>query len=1001
MDLAMPIHYSGVAPLVAGILIAAGVVSALAGRSREKLLRYGLAVAIVGWPIYVIPFVTLDYSLREVFWNTSPGLPLWMRIASSWAGGGGSLYLFAAISAVATLYVARGLAEAEKKDVLVAGVAVVTLAAIAGAFANGAFSAMEERPVSGAGLNPLLKSPWLYPHPLSTFGGYALLAVAAAAMLTGEKRRGLLVYELGWALLTIGIVLGGYWSYETFGWGGYWAWDPVETSELMVWLIATVLPHFLATVPSMIIFNAAWLLSSVFMAMYVTRTGLSPLHSFAAPGIGALILLTTGVAPAAYAVYMLARGSEAIVSEAGKTLRSRKPYAVGLLVAGVALLVSAVFVYGTLFLPSLLAATGHEVTVPQMQSGVRYFHPVLYPLLVVMLASIPLAFIGDKIGWRGYAALLASTSIASVVASAAALSGALRLAPLSSSATNAMMAFGLPWAGLAAAAVLLYIALRLRSGRPVLERMAAISLLHLGLAVTVIGVLLSGTYSFNEAYFIDTSMKPGEPVVLPNGLKIELVDYEFELSNSTVDIYTGYAGRSLSYILAWDTLAALASDYSKKIEQVHEAEKLLESNETLRSLAKLAAEAHISAVNGSVAIEGVARVTGIDMFTGAETPLADSADIAIELVNPSITAAIEPVEDSIGRAKSARFRLYVTADEAAVTGLPGGNITARTVLNVTFREPVRITVGRVSLEISHVYVLAMATGPTGHPAVEQRGRVFVYKPALLVPSGSMEVGGLAVAVPLDVPASIAGYVESRRDPLLQKLLESSLAEALANGAALKALNPPDCQPTVETPHGICPGYIDVPHTVPETAWLVLKLRIEHGGDVREETVRLRFESYGEVQGIHGLVTKVIHPRVGLTDVYIAIHAPVVTPDWGVTGYHELLVYYLHAVYQSMNLTPAQRIALAALFASGYMMDTASSINDRMQRSLFLEHAALGLYLLAEDFSPENSTIARQGLPVQVKLVPGVALVWYGAVIMAVSAVYAAAVTAYTARKSTW
>jgi len=81
-----------------------------------------------------------------------------------------------------------------------------------------------------------------------------------------------------------------------------------------------------------------------------------------------------------------------------------------------------------------------------------------------------------------------------------------------------------------------------------------------------------------------------------------------------------------------------------------------------------------------------------------------------------------------------------------------------------------------------------------------------------------------------------------------------------------------------------------------------------------------------------------------------------------------------------------------------MMDTALSINDPAQRGRFLEQAALELYLLAESFNPRNTTIARQGLPVQVKLVPGVALVWYGTVIMAASAVYTAIIAAYTARK---
>jgi len=633
-----------------------------------------------------------------------------------------------------------------------------------------------------------------------------------------------------------------------------------------------------------------------------------------------------------------------------------------------------------------------------MQSGVRYFHPVLYPLLVVMLAAIPLAFTGDKLGWKGYTALLLATAIVSILAGLAALQGSLVLAPLSSRETNALMAFGLPWAGLAAAATILYMALRLRSrgSRLAWERMTGISLLHLGLAVVVIGVLLSGTYSFNEAYFIDASLKPGEPLVLPNGVKIELVDYRFELSNSMVDIYTGYAGRATSYFLAWNTLAMLASDYGQKVKQALEAEKLLEANETLRTLVELAVKAHISATRGNITITSAANVTGIDLFTGDKTPIAENINITVELVNPRVMAALEPLRDNLGRVKAAKLRIYISADEAIVAGLPGSNITARTVLDIGFADPVKLVLGNTSFEISQLYLLA--TSHTGHPAVERRGNTFAYKPVVVIPSGRVEVGGYYIANPLDVPASLAAYIESRRDLFLRRLLNSSLAEILSSDAVVKALNPPGCEPVAETPHGGCFGYVDVPRTVPETAWLILDLRIERGDKVREESVRLRFESYGEVQGIHGLVTKVVHPRVGLTDIYIAIHAPVVAPKWGVAGYHELLVYYLHAVYQSMNLTPAQRIALAALMASGYMMDTALSINDPAQRGRFLEQAALELYLLAESFNPRNTTIARQGLPVQVKLVPGVALVWYGTVIMAASAVYTAIIAAYTARK---
>ena len=992
--MAMPIHYSGVAPLVAGILIAAGVVSALAGRSREKLLRYGLAVAIVGWPIYVIPFVTLDYSLREVFWNTSPGLPLWMRIASSWAGGGGSLYLFAAISAVATLYVARGLAEAEKKDVLVAGVAVVTLAAIAGAFANGAFSAMEERPVSGAGLNPLLKSPWLYPHPLSTFGGYALLAVAAAAMLTGEKRRGLLVYELGWALLTIGIVLGGYWSYETFGWGGYWAWDPVETSELMVWLIATVLPHFLATVPSMIIFNAAWLLSSVFMAMYVTRTGLSPLHSFAAPGIGALILLTTGVAPAAYAVYMLARGSEAIVSEAGKTLRSRKPYAVGLLVAGVALLVSAVFVYGTLFLPSLLAATGHEVTVPQMQSGVRYFHPVLYPLLVVMLASIPLTFIGDKIGWRGYAALLASTAIVSAIFGLAAYRGVYLLAPLSPPSTNAMMAFGIPWAVIASASTIVYIAYKLRDSRIqrlLADRLTSVSLLHVGMAVTVLGVLLSGTYAFNDKYTWHYQLEPGEAISLPGGAKLVLEDFSYKMSNSTVDIYTNYVGRSTTYMLAWSLLNYVKTDLAEFIKLYNQGREMFNNNQTIRWLLETAKKSPIS-LNTSITVYANATVTLYDLETNATITLAKDEPIKILLENASLRLDLN-MDPNTGIMS---VNLLIMAGNLTVVlpdkvSLDQDKIGFHQYLEAVFDQTLELSLGgtRVVVERAGILPEALLLAGQGSPLLVTGNRITGGNAALYIYGYIGATEADRVNIPSQLPHAVTAYIVSTLDPATQRILNmienSTLYKLLVNTTAIDSITKsPKC---LGDPHG-CIGYVDAPRLVPETAWLDVKLRVDNGDASKTVNVRIRFEAYGEIQGIHGLVSKVIHIGLGLDEVYVVVSPPVVEGYLGGrVAYHELLVYYLHEAFK--HLPPEKRLALAALMAAGYNIDVFNDgvvdVNERQQ----LEATLVDLYLLAENFSQANSTIALEGLHVQVKMIPGVRLVWIGSIIMALAAVYAA------------
>ncbi|BES80676.1 cytochrome c biogenesis protein CcsA [Pyrodictium abyssi] len=989
--MAVPLHYTGIVPFAAGILVAAGVASALMGKSRRELLRYGLALAVAGWPIYVIPFVTLDYSLKEAFWNTSPGLPLWMRIASAWAGGGGSLYLFTVIASAAGLYLLR-VHRSRSFQAILGG---IVLAALAAAFLNDAFTAMRERPASGAGLNPLLKSPWLYPHPLSTFGGYALLAVAAAAMLTGEKRRSLVVYELGWALLTLGIMLGGYWSYETFGWGGYWAWDPVETSELMVWLVATVLPHFLVTVPSMSAFNSAWLLSSVFMAMYVTRTGLSPLHSFAAPGIGALILLTVGVASAAYGVYMLARRSEAIASEAGRTLRSRRPYAVGLLAAGVALFVSAVFVYGTLFLPSLLAATGHEATVPQMQSGVRYFHPVLYPLLVAMLAAIPLAFIGDRIGWRGYAALLVSAALVSTIFGLAAYKGVYLLAPLSPPETNAMMAFGIPWAVIAAASAIAYIAYRLRRSRAqrlLADRLTGVSLLHFGMAVTVLGVLLSGTYAFNDKYTWYYQLKPGEAISLPGGAKLVLEDFSYGISNSTVDIHTNYVGRSTTYMLAWSLLNYVKTDLVEFIKLYNQGREIFNNNLTIRWLLDTAKKSPIS-LNTSIAVDANATVTLYDLETNATITLAKDEPAKILLENASLRLDLN-MDPNTGIIS---VNLLIMADNLTLVlpdrvPLDQDKIGFHQYIEAEFDQPLELSLGdtRVVVERAGILPEALLLAGQGSPLLATGNRITGSNAALYI-YGYVETPEAGrVDTPSQLPQAVTAYIVSTLDPTAQRILNmienSTLYKLLVDTTAIDSITKsPKC---LGDPHG-CIGYVDAPRLVPETAWLDVKLRVDNGDASKTVNVRIRFEAYGEIQGIHGLVSKVIPIGLGLDEIYVVVSPPVVEGHLGGrVAYHELLVYYLHEAFK--HLPPKKRLALAALMAAGYNIDVFNDgvvdVEERQQ----LEATLVDLYLLAENFSQANSTIALEGLHVQVKIIPGVRLVWIGPIIMALAAVYAAA-----------
>ena len=157
-------------------------------------------------------------------------------------------------------------------------------------------------PPDGKGLNELLHNPWMVIHPPILFVGYALLAVPFAFALAGLWRRDYdgwarqaLPWTLaGWSFLGLALLLGGYWAYETLGWGGYWGWDPVENSALVPWLTATALLHALLVQRTSGGFRRAsfalailtYLL--VFYATFLTRTGVLSsfsVHSFVEEGL--------------------------------------------------------------------------------------------------------------------------------------------------------------------------------------------------------------------------------------------------------------------------------------------------------------------------------------------------------------------------------------------------------------------------------------------------------------------------------------------------------------------------------------------------------------------------------------------------------------------------------------------------------------------------------------------------------------------------------------------
>jgi cytochrome c-type biogenesis protein CcmF len=320
--------------LVAAALTAiAGVIAGITQRdSWGDVARRGMFAlfALVSLALLCLfyAFATLDFQLEFVAQNAARSMALHYRIAALWGGQAGSLLLWTWMTlafAAAAIHVQR------RERTLVPWVcAVLALNAafflLLLNFASNPFDKLPPQHVmsDGNGLNPLLQHPVMMIHPLVLYTGLTGFSVpfafALAALLSGQlgtawmriTRRWTL---LAWGFLSIGILLGGRWAYEVLGWGGYWAWDPVENASFMPWLAATAYLHSVMVQEKrdmLKIWNFVLIGLSYGLCLFgtmITRAGLvRSVHAFAQTEIfGVLFAWYVGVAFVAFTAALLYR----------------------------------------------------------------------------------------------------------------------------------------------------------------------------------------------------------------------------------------------------------------------------------------------------------------------------------------------------------------------------------------------------------------------------------------------------------------------------------------------------------------------------------------------------------------------------------------------------------------------------------------------------------------------------------------------------------------------
>ena len=298
--------------LVVYALVAGGVAAAANRRRLAVSARNALFCAFgstaIASAVLAIALVRHDFSFVYVASHTNRTLPTAYALSAFWGGQEGSLLLwllvltgFGAIAVALNRTVLRDLTVWVVP--VIGGIATFfafMLVAVASPFAT------QTATVDGAGLTPSLQNPYMVAHPPMLYLGYVGLSIpfafAAGAMLSGQTDERWIIATrrwtlLAWTFLGFGQLLGAHWAYVEVGWGGYYAWDPVENAALMPWLAATAFLHSvmiqerkgMLKVWNMVLVALAFELS--IFGTFLTRSGVvNSIHSFSKSPIGSWFL---------------------------------------------------------------------------------------------------------------------------------------------------------------------------------------------------------------------------------------------------------------------------------------------------------------------------------------------------------------------------------------------------------------------------------------------------------------------------------------------------------------------------------------------------------------------------------------------------------------------------------------------------------------------------------------------------------------------------------------
>lgn len=492
--------------------------------------------------VLIYALATGYFKMEYVAQYTDRSLPFIYKISGWWAGQAGSLLFWGwlvAVFGMIEIYRTRNYDIRYRAAVLGVSALTATFFLVLTSFVTNPFAELDFFPQDGMGMNPLLQNPGMLYHPPTLFLGYvgftvvvghafgALITKDASVFWAKDTRKWTIIT---WIFLTIGIVLGGEWAYVELGWGGYWAWDPVENASMLPWFTSTAYLHSIIMYErrgKLKIWSHMLALLSFQLCLFgtfITRSGvLDSVHTFAKSSLGYFFLafmICTSAIFIGYLVPMFKQLSENEDSHFSFSSREGMFFLVNWFFVGLTLVVAV----GT-----MMPIISGLIMPDKITVGIPYYNKVSAPFFLLILFASglgPILSYGGTEESKLFKKALPSLIVMAVVIAAMFATGythplAMALAGFTAfSLTTTLLQFGTGFKNGGFKAILTN------------KRLYGGMIVHLGVAMMAIGITASSFYNTQ----MDKVVAPGESFQF-GAYTLEVGEIQFQERHNFVSAY--------------------------------------------------------------------------------------------------------------------------------------------------------------------------------------------------------------------------------------------------------------------------------------------------------------------------------------------------------------------------------------------------------------------------------------------------------------------------------